>query len=202
MSTVSPYVCRQCQSRLPFRLKGAPLTFDKLDLLRPPNVTKEIVCPFYYDGRIREALLHLKFAAATAEAKALAPYMMRRMPTVDALIPVPLAEQRVKERGYNQAERLAVEMARFTKTPVFTGWLVRTRNTAQQAQVKDVVSRFKNVWGAFALTDPRPPLNHVALIDDVFTTGATLLSAAIVLAAAGVQVTAVVCAANQGKARL
>lgn len=202
VQTVSPFVCGHCQSRLPFRLASAPLTFDKLDLLRPQNVAKEITCPFYYEGRVREALLRLKFAGDAAEAKALAPYMLRKLPMVEALIPVPLAKKREKERGYNQAARLAAELARLAQLPVVEGWLIRTRETAPQAQAKDVASRFKNVWQAFHLTSEVPPFKRVALVDDVFTTGATLLAAAKMLARSGVHVTAVVCAANQGKAKL
>ena len=93
---------------------------------------------------------------------------------VDAVIPVPLHWTRRWSRGYNQAEILAREVASVLGTSCQTGVLVRSRRTGTQIR-KAVEEKKKNVSGAFSLRRPLPEnVRHVLLIDDVFTTGATL----------------------------
>ncbi len=104
-----------------------------------------------------------------------------------AVIPVPLAEQRHRERGYNQSERLARALAGHWMQPVWTGVLTRTRHTATQTQLTPE-QRLVNVSGAFHV--PQSARNalrrsHVVLVDDVVTTAATLNACAAALHAAG-----------------
>ena len=94
---------------------------------------------------------------------------------VDLVIPVPLHFFRLWKRGYNQAEVIAREIASVLGAPLCTGLLYRRRYT--RTQTKTVVSsKARNVSGAFALHPrafPSAP-RHILLVDDVFTTGATL----------------------------
>lgn len=96
------------------------------------------------------------------------------------LIPVPLHPSRMRERGFNQIEKvllhLPLEFRNRTIAHIDTSSLVRTRPTPQQTRLSRT-ERLRNVAGAFALaTDPGEA--HVILIDDVTTTGATLAAAA------------------------
>ena len=104
---------------------------------------------------------------------------------VDAVIPVPLSGVRRLERGYNQAEAVAVGVAEGLGVGVLPGLLVRTRATERQATLARP-ARVANVEGAFAL---RPGADaagrHVLLVDDVLTTGATAAAAAQALAEGG-----------------
>ncbi len=104
-----------------------------------------------------------------------------------ALIPVPLAEQRLRERGYNQSERLALSLAGRWTQPVWMRVLTRTRHTATQTQLTPE-QRLVNVSDAFHVPQSaRSALrrSHVVLVDDVVTTAATLNACAAALHAAG-----------------
>jgi ComF family protein len=101
----------------------------------------------------------------------------------DLLLPVPLHPSRLRKRGYNQALELARPLGRRLGIPVRHDVLRRTRCTGAQTEL-DAAARVGNVRGAFALAS-LPAQRHVALVDDVMTTGATLAEAAMVLLAAG-----------------
>ncbi len=102
-----------------------------------------------------------------------------------ALVPVPLAASRARERGYNQSERLARALARRWRLAVWDDVVARTRETRTQTRLTPE-ERASNVHGAFQVT-ARNVLRgtHVVLVDDVVTTGATLTSSARALLAAG-----------------
>jgi ComF family protein len=101
-----------------------------------------------------------------------------------SLIPIPLARKRERLRGYNQSERLATALGRLLSLPVRTDLLRRTRETATQTALTPDERR-ANVSGAFAADNALGV--RVVLVDDVFTTGATLLSAAQALCERGAE---------------
>ncbi len=90
------------------------------------------------------------------------------------LVPIPLAPQRQRSRGYNQAEQLAIALGAITSLTVRPDRLQRHRETGTQTRLTPE-SRRANLAGAFGGT---PCHRAVILVDDVFTTGATLCSAA------------------------
>ena len=104
------------------------------------------------------------------------------------LVPIPLAPKRLRQRGYNQSEALARALGRQWKVPVLTDVLARTRETPTQTALTPE-TRLANVAGAFAMSnDQRSMINDhstLIIVDDVFTTGATLAEAARALAQAG-----------------
>jgi len=140
----------------------------------------------------------LKYGRLPRIADDLATAMLPMRPSTDGpsvLIPIPLAPKRLRERGYNQSEMLARSLARQWRIPVQVDVLVRTRETPTQTALTPG-TRLANVAGAFApgpwcdrLTPGRRPGvsrdTTYILVDDVFTTGATLAEAARGLEQAG-----------------
>lgn len=103
----------------------------------------------------------------------------------DAIIPTPLHRARLYERGYNQSVMLARGIADVLQAPVREDVLVRTRFTLSQTKLTRP-ERWNNVDGAFTVRMPEIVRGaRILLVDDVFTTGATLLAAATALRHAG-----------------
>lgn len=104
-----------------------------------------------------------------------------------ALVPVPLAASRQRERGYNQSALIAAALARVWQIPAWEEVLTRTRATRTQTELTPG-ERLSNVAGAFCVREnARAKLRgeHVILVDDVVTTGATLSACASALFEAG-----------------
>jgi ComF family protein len=99
------------------------------------------------------------------------------------LVPIPLAPARERRRGYNQAEVLADSLGDATGLPVAADWLHRSRETRTQTALTPEARR-ANIAGAFRV-GALPRGARVVLVDDVFTTGATLAEAAVTLLEAG-----------------
>jgi ComF family protein len=117
----------------------------------------------------------------------------------DLVIPVPLSEQRYKERGFNQAGEMAYPIAAMNHIPFAGNCLVRTRDTKRQAKIKDAGERTRNVAGAFRVNEDWDVTDlTVLLVDDVATSGSTLHEAATALYKAGAsQVLCVAFAGNR-----
>jgi ComF family protein len=103
----------------------------------------------------------------------------------EAIVPVPLHRSRLRARGFNQAQELARPLARHLGVPLRAGWLERTRPTDAQSDL-DAEGRAGNVRGAFTACVPQG-IRHVALLDDVMTTGATLAACTLALKRGGVE---------------
>jgi len=149
------------------------------------------------DENARPAVHALKYAGLPRIADDLAAAMTKLQSPADAasvLIPIPLAKKRLRERGYNQSEMLARALARQWRIPVLVDLLARTRETPTQTALTPA-TRLANVAGAFGTRNAecgtgnsstfRLPSSTLILVDDVFTTGATLAEAARALEHAG-----------------
>jgi ComF family protein len=102
----------------------------------------------------------------------------------NALIPIPLSEQRFAERGYNQVDTIAHPLARMLKWQYMPDALRRVRHTASQVGLSGTERR-KNVLGVFCAEASKVRGKTILLLDDVTTTGATLNSASLSLLDAG-----------------
>jgi predicted amidophosphoribosyltransferase len=102
---------------------------------------------------------------------------------VDVLLPIPLHGRRRRTRGFNQALLIAEGVSGACNLPIDEGILRRRRNTGQQAKIgsEHIEARLMNVAGGFRAKPPEIPGARVGLIDDLITTGATVLAAALAL---------------------
>jgi ComF family protein len=101
------------------------------------------------------------------------------------LIPVPLAKKKLKKRGYNQSEEIAKELSKNIGLPLFTDCLQKEKETPAQMELKKE-ERLKNIKGAFSVSNLEKIKNKkILLIDDIYTTGATMEECARILKHAG-----------------
>ena len=97
---------------------------------------------------------------------------------IDCIIPVPLHEKKERKRGYNQSEKLAEGISSVTGIPVFDKWVVRRQNTDTQTR-KGRYERWMNVKDVFeCVSSDELEGRHILLVDDVMTTGATIVACA------------------------
>jgi ComF family protein len=147
---------------------------------------------FVWSPEVRAVVHAYKFGDAPELATGLASRAratpaFARATRVDVVVPVPLHPVRRRERGYDQAARLAEAWSAAAGAPVVHA-LVRARRTRQQALLS-ARERATNVAGAFVVTQPAVIAGRrVALVDDVVTTGETMVAAAAALTAAGARV--------------
>jgi len=154
-----------------------------------PAALRSVRSATWLEEGARHAVHALKYGGVPRIADDLAAAMSGTRPPSDgpsALVPIPLAPKRLRERGYNQSEMLARALARQWRIPVHVDLLVRTRETPTQTTLTPE-TRLANVAGAFGVRNAKCGMRNFALIlvDDVFTTGATLAEAAAALEQAG-----------------
>lgn len=180
------YACSTCAEPLP--AAGEPSICGAC--LRHPPAFESSFVPFRYVYPIDHLVRGLKFRGELACGRVLgelfaARVLARGAVLPELIIPVPLAQRRYRERGFNQANELALPIRRATRIPVHNDLVVRYRETAEQAAL-DLEGRRKNVRHAFAFVGSLPA-RHVAILDDVVTTGSTVREVARVLGGAGAE---------------
>lgn len=140
----------------------------------------------WLDGGARDAVHRLKYDGWWRVSEAMADVMVGLEPLTGliSLIPIPLSAGRLRSRGYNQAERLAAALAARLGVPSRPDVLMRARDTGTQTALTPEARR-ANVADAFRARGN--VVGRAVLVDDVFTTGATLAAAATALAAREVE---------------
>ncbi len=142
----------------------------------------------YFEGPLREAIHQFKYRPCRSLGKPLAQWIagkLQPVQNIDVVIPVPLHATRLRERGFNQALLLAHELGTVFNLAVCFDNLARIRSTRPQVELSGT-ERIKNVAGAFALRRPDEVRGKaILLVDDVFTTGATMNECSGVLKQAG-----------------
>ena len=198
-------LCLACGNALPWNRVACPTCALPLAtaapacgacLKRPPPLDA-VHAACVYARPLDRLLPRFKFRGDLAAGRLLSQLMadaFAELPRPDALIAIPLHRTRLRQRGYDQALELARPIARALALPLRCDVLRRVRATAPQSEL-DATARERNLCGAFAVRKPVALPMHVALIDDVMTTGATLHAAAEALHRAGVaRIDAWVCA--------
>lgn len=193
-------LCAPCEADLPInspacRICAQPLSGQLTDQLacgaclrRPPRFDQSY-CPYRYAYPIDHLVRGIKYHGAVAQGRVLSELLARGVQQIrtvslpNILLPVPLAQRRFRERGYNQAIELGRFLEKRLAIPMRTDLAVRIRETREQAALNGRERR-KNIRGAFAVVRDLPAA-HIAIIDDVITTGSTVNELARILKRAG-----------------
>jgi ComF family protein len=198
LSSGSVCICTACKLDLPWQGPhcqqcGLPLNSpgDRTCgrcIQKPPPFTRT-VCPLQYEFPADRLVQSFKFKRQLAAGRVLAHLLSewtinKEAERPDMLIPVPLHNLRMIKRGFNQAYELGSYVGRMLEVPLFENALRRHRNTRAQSGL-DRKQRRKNVRGAFYWHGLQKPGRHVALIDDVMTTGTTVTECARIIKKAG-----------------
>jgi ComF family protein len=181
--------------------QGASLDLDLCDFCRAdlpwnPEPPAAELFAFRFEHPVDDLIRRLKYQGVLANARVLGVLLAQAAqqcgaPLPKLLVPVPLHRARLRERGFNQASALARYAGRMLEIPRAPLALRRVRDTPSQTAL-DLGERHRNVRGAFAVQGPRAlrrllAAEHVAVVDDVVTTGSTLNELRAVLLRAGVR---------------
>ncbi|MGY1890367.1 phosphoribosyltransferase family protein [Pseudomonas sp. SDT291_1_S447] len=208
-------ICVACETELPWLgehcvtcalpLVAAGLTCGEC-LLEPPAF-EQVVAPWLYgfpvDSLITRFKHNAKWPFGHLLADVLGQYLQHRfdegLPRPEALLPVPLAGKRLRQRGFNQAAMLARWLSQSLDLPCEEQVLRRVKETDAQQDL-DAKARKRNLRNAFNLMpDAQIKDRHLALVDDVLTTGATAQALARLLMNAGAARVDVYCLARTPK---
>ncbi|GAK55649.1 phosphoribosyltransferase [Candidatus Vecturithrix granuli] len=196
MPVITTQVCPQCGHPFssPAALRYTPDFLCGMCRKSPPYFDRAFSAA-YYDGVMKEAILQFKFQQKIGLGKPLVHELIAQIPNglnlsdYDFFLPVPLHKTHQKHRGYNQAAILATYLARHYHVPLLLNNLVRIREIKAQSQVKGRQARKDNVKNAFRVREPQMiDKRRVILVDDVFTTGATVNECSKMLKQAGASV--------------
>ncbi|MCO6180196.1 ComF family protein [Ciceribacter sp. RN22] len=196
-------LCPQCWTSIRFierpfcEVLGTPFPFDhgagtlSPEAIADPPVFDRLRSVASHDGPVRDLVHSLKYRDRTDLAPVIARWMVRagaeELATSDAVLAVPLHRTRLFARKFNQSAELARHIARSVGKPFLASAVLRVKRTARQVGLS-ANARADNVRGAFAVApgcETEVFGRRLVLVDDVFTTGATVSAVARVLKRAG-----------------
>ena len=195
-------ICPDCERQLHFlteptcQICGREILADDAELCesckRHRFLFKRSIALVAYDDVAARSISRIKYTGAREfldyygrEAVHRRGDELRRM-QIDAIVPVPVHPSRKRKRGYNQATVLAEVMGAELGVPVYEAALYRRKKTAASKEL-NAAERLKNLMSAFYAGPIPQDLRRVLLVDDIFTTGATMESCTRTLLAAGVE---------------
>lgn len=200
--TVSPEgICQKCSRKIVYIKSpacmrcGKPLESDRtefcLDCLRKKGSCIRQGCALWLHREpVSEALYNFKYKNKRSWGRIFALELAENYGSrlkkwdIDQIIPIPLHPSREKKRGFNQALLIGEELGKITGIECHRDVLFRIRKTIPQ-KCLDPGERRENLRGAFAVSRRWQPVDNILLVDDIYTTGATLEKAAKMLRKAG-----------------
>ena len=210
-------ICEACCADLPWIEHACSICGHETDvstgpicgqcLTRPP-LYDHCFMPLRYQIPVNHFIISLKFRQKLHIARLLGQLFLHHLQIQqksglhltmpNALLPVPLHPRRIRQRGYNQALEISRHLGRQLNLPILTNTLFRSRHTPPQSNLP-AEERRANIRGAFQCMPKNMPgklPRHIAVIDDVVTTGQTVNEITRVLRKAGVQEVSVWAIAN------
>lgn len=200
LSLNSSNLCAYCKKHIPWLKKtcyqcGIPLSIDDTTialrcgecLQSPPSFERTYVC-VHYQKPIDRLIQQLKFQKNLSYAQLIGDIMAEKFVVAErphCLIPVPLHPSRLRERGFNQAIEIARPLSKKLQIPLCLDAFVRIKDTRAQSAL-NTRERNQNIKQAFACKKTMT-YKHVAIVDDVMTTGNTLRALADTIKKSGVE---------------
>lgn len=182
------FLCVECLSSLPLaQVHESEDNFVEQHLYGRPYIESATTLMVYGKETVPQKIIHeIKYHGAKELAQSMGRMLGRQMKggrfsSVDMIVPVPLHPKRLKWRGYNQSEWIAKGLSEELGAPVRTDLVERVVETSTQTN-KNAEERWSNVKGIFALRQEVSTEglkdHHLLIVDDVITTGSTLMACA------------------------
>ncbi len=187
--TAGRNICEKCNAKLHYIMSPRCLKCGKQiysaneefcsDCANKTHYFKQGIGVFGYDEHIRESIYRFKYSNQRRYASFYADAIARRYGqqikrwNIDAIIPVPMYKLKQYQRGYNQAQLIAAELGKILKIQVESDILIRTRRTRPMKELNDQ-ERNKNLQNAFKISENIVKYKRILLVDDIYTTGATI----------------------------
>ncbi|MCR5831170.1 MAG: ComF family protein [Lachnospiraceae bacterium] len=193
-------ICPDCEKKLPYVEEpycmkcGKPVNEDEeycRDCARSEHVYDEGRAVFVYDEYMSKSMYRFKYNGKREYAVFYGEKMYDRLErkirswNVEAIVPVPVHKKRLSKRGYNQAYLLAKELSKRLKIPVCDHLVIRKTATKVQKNLS-AASRQNNLKKAFIVSENSVKYSSVLIVDDIYTTGATVDAVAGCLKGAGI----------------
>jgi ComF family protein len=180
-------VCKKC---------GKPMSDERKEYcdrcMSRPHLFRQGKALWIYKGKGKKSIYRFKYGGRREYGNYYARELVKqyggwvKSRHIDAIIPIPLHPSRQRQRGYNQAALITMEMGKHLGIPVESNTLLRTINTKPQKKLNDK-ERQSNLKKAFRYTRKKQPPKRVLLVDDIYTTGSTFDGAATALLEAGAE---------------
>lgn len=192
---VYPNLCGICGKRINYNsftceICTSILKYYKERKINSYNENIDCLLNLYeYKGIIKKQLCKFKFNnekyIGNFFSKILAQRILDLNLFFDIIIPVPISKKRYKERGYNQSKIISKETAKTVKRKYYSNILIKSKNNYKQSKL-NINERKENVLGVYKVRNNQKIKNKIVLlIDDIYTTGATVNECAKVLKLAG-----------------
>lgn len=187
LSQLEDLLCTHCYQALPWQVLPIKQTITPL------------LSAFTYASPIKQLILEGKNSKSLDKIQLLAQLLEQKFPSLitelpEAILPVPLYFKRLRQRGFNQSAELVRPLAQHLGIPLILKQIIRQRYTDEQKKLA-AFERQHNLAQAFQLVQPMP-YKHIAIFDDVVTTGATCAELEILLSDHGVEKIQIWCCAQ------
>ncbi len=184
-------LCKNCREELPVMKHVCAIR----DLTLPDDRKLSVYCALRYTGEVKKGIVSMKYGDRPQVAK----FLGRELYSVltesrefdldldefDYIVPIPAAKEKINMRGYNQAELIADEFSALSGIPMLKDALIKNSNVASQSTL-DFAARQKSVAGVYEACNTGAIVNKkLILIDDILTTGATVIECAKILYGSG-----------------
>lgn len=172
------YLCKKCEENLEKYLINKKQNLNNLKITR--NI--QILHIFKYEEIVRKLIVNYKFNDKSYLYKTFCEFIVKNkkifdfIKSYDIIIPVPIHNERMKKRGYNQSELIAKELAKRIGVKCYTDILLKIKNNKMQSTLSKK-EREENTKNVYKLKNVEKIYNKkVIILDDIYTTGATINS--------------------------